>query len=106
MPAAREVVEQLAGPDEVLEDLGAGEVVHHRGKLLEVAEQQEVDLAVHGEAGDVTPKPVSSIVISSKPGGSCRCRGAGQQQALALEAVEHRILRQLPVARAADRFRP
>ena len=56
MPAAREVVEQLAAP-EVLEDLGAGEVVHHRRKLPEVAEQQEPDVAVHGEAGDVAPEP-------------------------------------------------
>ena len=56
MPAAGEVVEQLAG-FQLSDDLSAGEVVHHRRELPEVAEQQEVDLAVHGEAGDVAPEP-------------------------------------------------
>ena len=56
MPAVGEVVEQLA----VLElplHRGAREVVHDRGELAEVAEQQELDFAVHGDAGDVVPQP-------------------------------------------------
>ena len=56
VPAVGEVVEQLA----VLElplHRGAREVVHDRGELAEVAEQQELDFAVHGDAGDVVPQP-------------------------------------------------
>ena len=36
---------------------GAREVVHDGGELAEVAEQQELDFAVHGDAGDVVPQP-------------------------------------------------
>ena len=56
VPAVGEVVEQLA----VLElplHRGAREVVHDGGELAEVAEQQELDFAVHGDAGDVVPQP-------------------------------------------------
>ena len=56
VPAAGEVVEQLA----VLElplHRGAREVVHDGGELAEVAEQQELDFPVHGDAGDVVPQP-------------------------------------------------
>ena len=56
VPAVGEIVEQLA----VLElplHRGAREVVHDGGELAEVAEQQELDFAVHGDAGDVVPQP-------------------------------------------------
>ena len=56
VPAVGEVVEQLA----VLElplHRGAREVVHDGGELAEVAEQQELDFAVHGDAGGVVPQP-------------------------------------------------
>ena len=56
VPAVGEVVEQLA----VLElplHRGAREVVHDGGELAEVAEQQELDFAVHGDAGDIVPQP-------------------------------------------------
>ena len=56
VPAVGEVVEQLA----VLElplHRRAREVVHDGGELAEVAEQQELDFPVHGDAGDVVPQP-------------------------------------------------
>ena len=52
VPAVAEVVEQLAALRR-----GACEVVHDGGELAEVAEQQELDFAVHGDAGDVVPPP-------------------------------------------------
>ena len=56
VPAVGEVVEQLAVLELALHR-GAREVVHDRGELAEVAEQQEVDFAVHGDAGDIVPQP-------------------------------------------------
>ena len=54
--AVGEVVEQLAAL-ELPQHRGAREVVHDGGELAEVAEQQELDFAVHGDAGDVVPQP-------------------------------------------------
>ena len=56
VPAAGEVVEQLAMLELPLHR-GAREVVHDGGELAEVAEQQELDFPVHGDAGDVVPQP-------------------------------------------------
>ena len=56
VPAVGEVVEQLAALELPLHR-GAREVVHDGGELAEVAEQQELDFAVHGDAGDVVPQP-------------------------------------------------
>ena len=56
MPAVGEVVEQLAALELPLHR-GAREVVHDGGELAEVAEQQELDFAVHGDVGDVVPQP-------------------------------------------------
>ena len=57
VPAAGEVVEQLAVL-ELPQHRGAREVVHDGGELAaEVAEQQELDFPVHGDAGDVVPQP-------------------------------------------------
>ena len=56
MPAVGEVVEQLAVLELALHR-SAREVVHDRGELAEVAEQQELDFAVHGDAGDIVPQP-------------------------------------------------
>ena len=56
VPAVGEVVEQLAVLELALHR-SAREVVHDRGELAEVAEQQEVDFAVHGDAGDIVPQP-------------------------------------------------
>ena len=56
VPAVGEVVEQLAAL-ELPQHRGAREVVHDGGELAEVAEQQELHFAVHGDAGDVVPQP-------------------------------------------------
>ena len=56
VPAVGEVVEQLAALELPLHR-GAREVVHDGGELAEVAEQQELDFAVHGDASDVVPQP-------------------------------------------------
>ena len=158
VPAVGEVVEQLA----VLElplHRGAREVVHDGGELAEVAKQQELDFAVHGDAGDVVPQPrvelrnllhhqpvdvavavpdgaphpvvgrfrLHSKVLQGGVGlrddlhlvpffpegghdlarqvGLPGARVAGQQQAPALEAVEHRVLRDLPGVNVAHPLR-
>ena len=56
VPAVGEVVEQLAALELPLHR-GAREVVHDGGELAKVAEQQELDFPVHGDAGDVVPQP-------------------------------------------------
>ena len=149
VPAVGEVVEQLAVLELALHR-SAREVVHDRGELAEVAEQQELDFAVHGDAGDIVPQPGVELrdflrhqpvdVAVPVPNGAPHpvigrlrlhaevlhggvglrddlhlvpffpegghdlarqigfpgARVAGQQQAPTLEAVEHRVLRDLP----------
>ena len=158
VPAVGEVVEQLAAL-ELPQHRGAREVVHDGGELAEVAEQQELDFAVHGDAGDVVPQPrvelrdllrhqpvdvavpvpdgaphpvvgrlrLHAEVLHGGVGlrddldlvpffpegghdlarqvGFPRARVAGQQQAPALETVEHRVLRELPGVYVALAFR-
>ena len=158
MPAVGEVVEQLAVLELALHR-SAREVVHDRGELAEVAEQQEVDFAVHGDAGDIVPQPGVELrdflrhqpvdVAVPVPNGAPHpvvgrlrlhaevlhggvglrddlhlvpffpegghdlarqigfpgARVAGQQQAPTLEAVEHRVLCDLPGVNVAHALR-
>ena len=158
VPAVGEVVEQLAVLELALHR-SAREVVHDRGELAEVAEQQEVDFAVHGDAGDIVPQPGVELrdfvrhqpvdVAVPVPNGAPHpvvgrlrlhaevlhggvglrddlhlvpffsegghdlarqigfpgARVAGQQQAPTLEAVEHRVLCDLPGVNVAHALR-
>ena len=158
VPAVGEVVEQLAVPELALHR-SAREVVHDRGELAEVAEQQEVDFAVHGDAGDIVPQPGVELrdfvrhqpvdVAVPVPNGAPHpvvgrlrlhaevlhggvglrddlhlvpffsegghdlarqigfpgARVAGQQQAPTLDAVEHRVLCDLPGVNVAHALR-
>ena len=153
-----ELVEQLAVLELALHR-SAREVVHDRGELAEVAEQQEVDFAVHGDAGDIVPQPgvelrdflhhqpvnvavpvpdgaphpvvgrlrLHAEVLHGGVGlrddlhlvpffpegghdlarqiGFSGARVAGQQQAPTLEAVEHRVLCDLPGVNVAHALR-
>ena len=116
VPAVGEVVEQLAVLELALRR-SAREVVHDRGELAEVAEQQELDFAVHGDAGDIVPQPGVELrdflrhqpvdVAVPVPNGAPHpvIGRLGQQQAPTLAAVEHRVLRDLPGVNVAHALR-